>query len=98
MKSLSVFFLLSLSSLPVTNAAKVRFLAPANEAFRCVVVGATPLAHTAQIMGGGSALHDQIRVTLANVNAALLTGGSSLPQAVKLNVYVTRRSLRSSRT
>ncbi len=93
MKLLSAFFLFSLISLPVTHAAEVRFLAPANNAFRCVVVGDAPLAHTAQIMGDGGALHDQIQATLANVHAALSTAGSSLRQAVKLNVYVTQDSV-----
>lgn len=67
---------------------------PKGGASRCVIVGPVALAQTAQLMGvdargEGGALAEQIKATLANVDTALKSGGSSLAQAVKLNVYVT---------
>ena len=54
-----------------------------------MVVGPGPLVHTAQLMGEGATLAEQTKAVLALLDGALKSGGSSLAQAVKLNVYVT---------
>lgn len=77
------------------SAVEIECHAPAGGASRCVVVGPARLAHTAQVMGvnaqgEGGSLDDQIRHALANTDAALKIGGSSLARSVKLNVYVAQ--------
>ena len=89
MKTASLILLTMLSAV---QAADIKCIEPSGGAARCVIVGAAPLAHTAQLMGAGATLADQIKSTLAGVDAVLKSGGSSLPQAVKLNVYVTQDS------
>lgn len=82
-----------LSMNAILNAADVRCIEPKGGASRCVSVSGAPLAHTAQLMAQeGGSLSDQIKATLAHVDAALKDGGSSLAQAVKLNVYVKQDS------
>jgi enamine deaminase RidA (YjgF/YER057c/UK114 family) len=77
------------------SAVEIECHGPAGGASRCVVVGPARLAHTAQVMGvstsgEGGRLNDQIRLALANTDAALKMGGSSLASSVKLNVYVAQ--------
>jgi enamine deaminase RidA (YjgF/YER057c/UK114 family) len=74
----------------------IKCIDPVDGASRCVIVGPAALVHTAQLMGvsGGSSanttLSDQLKTALANTDTALRGAGSSLAQAVKLNVYVTQ--------
>ena len=79
------------------HSVEIRYIDPPQRSSRCVIVGSTALAHTAQVMGvdakgDSGGLAGQIKATLAKVDAALKVGGSSLAQAVKLNVYVTADS------
>ena len=84
--------LLLLTMLPTMDAADIQCIEPSGGSSRCVVVKAAPLAHTAQVIGAGATLAEQIKFTFDGVNTALKSGGSSLAQAVKLNVYVTQDS------
>ena len=81
MKRHPLFLLVPALFLHATNAADVRCIEPSGGASRCVVVGPAALAHTAQVMGidpkeGGAILNDQIKATLANLDAALKSGGT----------------------
>lgn len=83
-------FLALLSMSALLHGADFRCHEPSGGIARCVVVSGAPLAHTAQIMAPNERrLTDQIKATLANVDAALKSSASSLAQVVKLNVYVT---------
>jgi len=74
----------------------IKCIDPADGISRCVIVGPAALVHTAQLMAASGTgdvagtLSDQLKTVLANTDAALRQGGSSLAQAVKLNVYVTQ--------
>jgi enamine deaminase RidA (YjgF/YER057c/UK114 family) len=86
MKTTSLLSLIMLSAL---QAGDIQCIEPSGGSSRCVVVNAAPLAPTAQVMGEGATLTDQVKSMLAGVDGALKSGGSSLAQAMKLNVYVT---------
>lgn len=74
----------------MAGAAEIRSLEAGEGGPRVVIVGPAPLAHTAQVMAPDAGdLTGQIRATLAKIDAALKSGGSSLAHTVKLNVYVT---------
>lgn len=65
-----------------------------------VVVGGVPLVHTSQIFPASAAAvptepADQVRQVLQRLDEALKPAGSSLAQAVKLNVYVNHPSVTS---
>ena len=91
MKNPSLLLLTMLSAL---QAADIKCIEPSGGSSQCVVVNAAPLAHTSQLMGKGAGLAEQIEATLEGIDTALKSGsgGSSLSQAVKLNVYVTQDS------
>ena len=79
-------------------AADIQCLESMGGSSRCVVVGPSPLAHTAQIFGlspqgiAGS-VADQIEKLLEATHRSLQSRGSSLDQAVKLNIYVAEDEL-----
>jgi len=92
-----IYLLLPVIITSMLQAADVKCIAPAGGSSRGVVVGPAPLAHTAQLMGvdakgDGGGFPDQLQALLNHIDAALKSGGSSLAQAVKLNVYVTQDS------
>jgi enamine deaminase RidA (YjgF/YER057c/UK114 family) len=78
-------------------AAEVKCIEPSARAgtSQAVVVGAHPLAHTAQVLPvspsgdlvGKGKLGAQVEQVLDNLAHALTAGGASLAQVVKLNVY-----------
>ncbi len=77
------------------QAVEIKCIEPVGGASRAVVVGPAALVHTAQLMGvdargEGGDLQAQIASALAHTDAALKSAGSSLAQAVRLNVYVTQ--------
>lgn len=80
-----------LSIATAASAAEVRCVEPKNGIARAVIVGPAPLVHTSQLSAPEAGdLTAQIQTTFGKIDAALKGGGSSLAQAVKLNVYVTR--------
>lgn len=87
----ATFSLALLSVSALLHGADFRCHDPSGGVARCVIISGAPLTHTAQIMTPQErSLTDQISATLAKVDAALKSSGSSLAQIVKLNVYVTR--------
>lgn len=80
-------------SIPINITAEIQCLEPSGGASKAVIVGPVPLAHTSQVMAAdGVTLSGQTRATLEALGAALKSGGSSLEQTVKLNVYITQDS------